>query len=74
MELHPIKGLNEKHKYFLSSSSSLPSQDQSSISWLDKQARKSVIIVTADMINEQEHPDKKQTLKSRVRVYMQIPQ
>ncbi|GAV56821.1 UDPGT domain-containing protein [Cephalotus follicularis] len=34
------------HKYFLASSSSLLSADQSSISWLDKQAPKSVIYVS----------------------------
>ncbi|KAH9661374.1 UDP-glycosyltransferase 76B1 [Citrus sinensis] len=42
----PVFPIGPFHKYFPASSSSLLSQDQSSISWLDKQAPKSVIYVS----------------------------
>ncbi|KAL5744500.1 hypothetical protein ACOSQ2_027616 [Xanthoceras sorbifolium] len=42
----PIFPIGPFHKYFPASSSSLLSQDQSSISWLDKRAPKSVIYVS----------------------------
>uniref|UniRef100_A0A5B7B0C1 Putative UDP-glycosyltransferase 76C4 n=1 Tax=Davidia involucrata TaxID=16924 RepID=A0A5B7B0C1_DAVIN len=42
----PVFPIGPFHKYFPASSSSLLAQDQSSISWLDKQAPKSVIYVS----------------------------